>query len=73
MSEQRTTDELVASLREGDRILSAAAPVTYTDHVMARAADEIERLRKRERALLEAHTGCGCEPTCKVCIEKGYT
>jgi len=40
---QRET--LIDQLREGDRVLSAAAPVTYNDHVMALAADEIEKLR----------------------------
>jgi len=37
------------------------------------AVGEITRLRERERLLLDSHTGCGCEPTCKVCVEKGYT
>lgn len=37
------------------------------------AADEIERLRDREKMLLDAHTGCGCEPTCAICREKGFT
>lgn len=41
--------------------------------LFAQAANEIERLRERERTLLDAHTGCGCEPTCKVCVEKGFT
>lgn len=38
-----------------------------------RAAAEIDRLLERERVLLEAHTGCGCEPTCAICREKGFT
>lgn len=41
--------------------------------VMHAAAKEIERLRAREKLLLDSHTGCGCDPQCKVCLEKGYT
>jgi hypothetical protein len=36
-------------------------------------APELARLRAREKLLLDAHTGCGCEPTCAVCREKGFT
>lgn len=38
-----------------------------------RMAAEINRLKERERVLLDAHTGCGCEPTCAICREKGFT
>lgn len=37
------------------------------------AANEIERLRAREKLLLERHTGCGCDSSCPVCDELGFT
>jgi hypothetical protein len=48
-------------------------PWTGAKGLFSLAASEIERLRERERMLLESHTGCGCTSACQVCEEKGYT
>lgn len=83
MAEERS---LPALLREaerrvnrhvwGDRRAIVSIPARRDEDVdllLMEAAEEIERLRERERILLDSHTGCGCDPTCKVCVEKGYT
>jgi len=74
------TDEDVVDITEQLRFLRVTAKFKYAKDefymvgkVMHDAAKEIERLRAREKMLLDAHTGCGCDPTCKVCLEKGYT
>jgi hypothetical protein len=43
------------------------------DETVRQQALEIERLREREKMLLESHTGCGCDTSCPVCEEKGFT
>lgn len=45
----------------------------WDKHSLVEIIRERDRLRERERILLEAHTGCGCEPSCEICTEKGYT
>lgn len=67
MSESLCT-ELVAEIRSW-----IGWPEKDLDRVLRQAAEEIERLTERERVLLDSHTGCGCDPNCKVCTEKGYT
>lgn len=71
MSELRTSEESVEDLQ------NAVAAMRSTRNDMQRRLieqdAEIERLRERERLLLASHTGCGCDPDCKVCTEKGYT
>lgn len=67
MADRNIPTELVTQLRQ-----TAAAGYAGWE-LAAKAADEIERLRAREKMLLDRHTGCGCDTTCPVCDELGFT
>jgi hypothetical protein len=81
MSELKSND-LVTRLRNSAGVCTRAAPeykggvrklFETTAEGFTEAADEIERLTAREKMLLERHTGCGCDTTCPVCDELGFT
>jgi hypothetical protein len=77
MADHPTEKDVLSEVRQAAYDLGNDPPNGITTMraltALGKAVVEIERLQARERMLLERHTGCGCDSSCPVCDELGFT